>query len=115
MIRAPVDSLAMTDVRGRLPDVALPALVLHRSADFVPIAEAGLWPAASEQPGWSSDIPAALGAFTQRRSARVDWVREQSQALANMVQLPAASRDRALRERGTTAFCDRYQPLAATP
>jgi pimeloyl-ACP methyl ester carboxylesterase/DNA-binding CsgD family transcriptional regulator len=42
MIRALVDSLTETDVRGRLADVAVPALVLHRNADFVPIAEARL-------------------------------------------------------------------------
>lgn len=40
MIRALVDSLAATDVRRRLSDVTMPALVLHRNADFVPIAEA---------------------------------------------------------------------------
>jgi pimeloyl-ACP methyl ester carboxylesterase/DNA-binding CsgD family transcriptional regulator len=42
MIRALVDSLTETDVRGHLADVAVPALVLHRNADFVPIAEARL-------------------------------------------------------------------------
>jgi pimeloyl-ACP methyl ester carboxylesterase/DNA-binding CsgD family transcriptional regulator len=42
MIRALVDSLTVTDVRSRLADVVIPALVLHRKADFVPIAEARL-------------------------------------------------------------------------
>jgi pimeloyl-ACP methyl ester carboxylesterase/DNA-binding CsgD family transcriptional regulator len=42
MIRALVDSLTVTDVRRRLADVVIPALVLHRKADFVPIAEARL-------------------------------------------------------------------------
>jgi len=60
-----------------------------------------------------SDIPAALAAFTQRRKPRVDWVREQSQALGRLLRLPAATRDQALRERGTAAFYDRYRPLAA--
>jgi 2-polyprenyl-6-methoxyphenol hydroxylase-like FAD-dependent oxidoreductase len=62
-----------------------------------------------------SDIPAALTAFTQRRQPRVDWVREQSQALGQLLRLPAATRDQALRERGTAAFYDRYRPLAAPP
>jgi FAD-dependent urate hydroxylase len=62
-----------------------------------------------------SDIPAALAAFTQRRKPRVDWVREQSQALGQLLRLPAATRDQALREHGTAAFYDRYRPLAAPP
>jgi pimeloyl-ACP methyl ester carboxylesterase len=60
MIRALVDSLAVTDVRRRLPDVTLPALVLHRNADFVPIAEARLMPAASAEHGWSSWTAATI-------------------------------------------------------
>jgi len=42
MIRALVESLAGTDVRSRLADVAVPVLVLHRRSDFVPFAEAAL-------------------------------------------------------------------------
>jgi hypothetical protein len=42
-------------------------------------------------------------------------VREQSQALGQLLRLPAATRDQALRERGTAAFYDRYRPLAAPP
>lgn len=63
----------------------------------------------------ASGIPAALAAFVERRRPRVDWVREQSRALGELVRLPADIRDRALREHGTTAFHDRYRPLTAAP
>jgi pimeloyl-ACP methyl ester carboxylesterase/DNA-binding CsgD family transcriptional regulator len=42
MIRALVESLTGTDVRSRLAQVAVPALVLHRRSDFVPFSEASL-------------------------------------------------------------------------
>jgi hypothetical protein len=61
------------------------------------------------------DIPSAVVAFGARRRPRVDWVREQSQALTELVRLPAPIRDRGLRERGVSAFHDRYRPLAAPP
>jgi 2-polyprenyl-6-methoxyphenol hydroxylase-like FAD-dependent oxidoreductase len=60
-------------------------------------------------------IPAALAAFVARRQPRVAWVREQSRALGELVQLPAGVRDHALRERGVAAFHDRYRPLTAAP
>lgn len=42
MIRALVESLAVTDVRSRLAEIAVPVLVVHRRSDFVPSSEAGL-------------------------------------------------------------------------
>jgi 2-polyprenyl-6-methoxyphenol hydroxylase-like FAD-dependent oxidoreductase len=60
-------------------------------------------------------IPSALAAFVERRRPRVDWVREQSQALGDLVRLPADIRDRALREHGMTTFYERYGPLTAAP
>jgi len=69
----------------------------------------------ADELGRAPDIPAALAAYAQRRRPRVDWVREQSQALTELVQLPARIRDRALRDRGTCAFHDRYHPLTAPP
>jgi pimeloyl-ACP methyl ester carboxylesterase len=42
MIRALVESLTATDVRDGLAEVAVPALVMHRRSDFVPVAEARL-------------------------------------------------------------------------
>jgi len=62
-----------------------------------------------------SDVSAALAAFTTRRGQRVDWVRQQSQALTELVRLPPGRRNPALRERGTAAFHDRYRPLTAVP
>ena len=62
-----------------------------------------------------ADIPGALAAFAARRHPRVQWVRQQSDALGELVRLPAPIRDGALREHGTTAFHDRYQPLVAAP
>jgi FAD-dependent urate hydroxylase len=61
------------------------------------------------------DIPSAVAAFGARRRPRVDWVRKQSQALTELVRLPARIRDRGLRERGVSAFHDRYRPLLAAP
>jgi pimeloyl-ACP methyl ester carboxylesterase/DNA-binding CsgD family transcriptional regulator len=42
MIRALVDSLTVTDVRSRLAEVAVPALVVHRRGDIVPFSHAKL-------------------------------------------------------------------------
>jgi 2-polyprenyl-6-methoxyphenol hydroxylase-like FAD-dependent oxidoreductase len=57
----------------------------------------------------------ADGMSGARRRPRVDWVREQSQALTELVRLPARIRDPGLRERGVSAFHDRYRPLVAPP
>ena len=62
-----------------------------------------------------ADTRAAVAAFGARRRPRVEWVREQSQALTDLVRLPAAVRDRGLRDRGVSAFHDRYRPLVAAP
>jgi pimeloyl-ACP methyl ester carboxylesterase/DNA-binding CsgD family transcriptional regulator len=42
MIRSLVESLAVTDVRSRLAEIAVPVLVVHRRSDFVPFSEAEL-------------------------------------------------------------------------
>jgi glycine/D-amino acid oxidase-like deaminating enzyme len=42
-------------------------------------------------------------------------LRQQSQALTELVRLPPGRRDLALRERGIAAFYDRYRPLTAAP
>jgi 2-polyprenyl-6-methoxyphenol hydroxylase-like FAD-dependent oxidoreductase len=61
------------------------------------------------------DIDEGLAAFAARRMARVQWVRQQSEALGELVRLPAQVRDRALRERGAASFQERYRPLVAEP
>jgi DNA-binding CsgD family transcriptional regulator len=40
MIKALVESLAASDVRGSLGDVAVPTLVVHRRDDFIPLSHA---------------------------------------------------------------------------
>src|SRR5215475_13414091 len=61
------------------------------------------------------DARGVLAAFARRRGSRVDWVRGQSQALGDLIRLPAAVRDAALAEHGAAAFFDRYRPLTAAP
>jgi FAD-dependent urate hydroxylase len=63
----------------------------------------------------SADIPGALAAFARRRGSRVEWARGQSQALGDLVRLPAAVRDAMLAEHGTASFIDRFRPLTAAP
>jgi pimeloyl-ACP methyl ester carboxylesterase/DNA-binding CsgD family transcriptional regulator len=76
MIRALVDSLAVTDVRRRLPDVAMPALVLHRNADFVPMAEARMMASGisrarlveldgSDHLPWAGDVASVLSPIAE--------------------------------------------------
>jgi pimeloyl-ACP methyl ester carboxylesterase len=50
MIRALVESLTVTDVRNRLAEVAVPALVVHRRSDFVPFSDAKHLPEAAAEP-----------------------------------------------------------------
>ena len=89
MIRALVESLADTDVRSRLAEVAVPALVLHRRSDFVPFSEAQLMVrgirgaqlvelAGSDHLPWVGDVSAVLapiaafiGEVPGRREKRV--------------------------------------------
>ena len=63
----------------------------------------------------AGDIPAAIAAYEKRRRPRVDWVREQSRALTELVRQPAVVRNTALRERGSSGFYDRFRPLVAAP
>lgn len=63
----------------------------------------------------AGDIPAAIAAYEKRRGPRVEWVREQSRALTELVRQPAVVRNTALRERGSSGFYDRFRPLVAAP
>jgi 2-polyprenyl-6-methoxyphenol hydroxylase-like FAD-dependent oxidoreductase len=60
-------------------------------------------------------VERALEAYVRRRRSRVDWVQEQSRALAQAWILPPAVRNAALRERGDQMFHDRYRPLIPEP
>ena len=75
------------------------------------------------------DIPSAVAAFGARRRPRVDWVREQSQALTELVRLPAHPRPRPARARrhrlprplsppdrsAVSSAHDRYRPPVTPP
>lgn len=54
-------------------------------------------------------------AFIVRRSPRVNRVRFPSHALGEMFPMPPGPRNAALRERGKSAFYERFQPLIALP
>jgi len=63
----------------------------------------------------AGDIPAAIAAYEKRRRPRVEWVRDQSRAITELVRQPAVFRNAALRERGSSGFYDRFRPLVAAP
>jgi 2-polyprenyl-6-methoxyphenol hydroxylase-like FAD-dependent oxidoreductase len=65
--------------------------------------------------GEGGDIDKALDEFVGRRRARVEWVRQQSHAVGELIARPATTRDPALRAHGVEAFADRFRPLAAPP
>jgi FAD-dependent urate hydroxylase len=61
------------------------------------------------------DVTSGLAAFVARRQDRVEWVRQQSRAVGEMLGLPPALRDARLREHGKTVFYQRFAPLCALP
>ncbi len=63
----------------------------------------------------ASDVEMALSTFVNRRRSRVGWVRQQSLAVGEMLRAPSVARNSALRERGPSAFHDRFQPLTSLP
>ena len=63
----------------------------------------------------AGDIPAAIAAYQKRRGPRVEWVREQSRGITELVRQPAVVRNTALRERGSSGIYDRFRPLVAAP
>jgi len=95
MIRALVESLTGTDVRSRLAEVAVPALVVHRRSDFVPFSEAQLLARGirgarlvelegSDHLPWAGDVSAVLASMA-------DFVAEIAGRLG---QRPAVARPR---------------------
>ena len=63
----------------------------------------------------SFQVQTAIEMFVARRKPRVDWVQRQSRGVGDMLGLPPARRNAALREGGKSAFYDRFQPLTAWP
>jgi 2-polyprenyl-6-methoxyphenol hydroxylase-like FAD-dependent oxidoreductase len=61
------------------------------------------------------DVETALETFVGRRGPRVNWVHQQSRAVGEILRVPPHTRNAALRERGSKAFHERFQPLTARP
>lgn len=63
----------------------------------------------------AQSLDGALEAYIARREPRVEWVRQQSRAVAESFLLPPATRNAALRERGDHLMHNRYRPLIPVP
>lgn len=59
----------------------------------------------------STTLAEALDVYRARRWPRVDWVRQESQAVAQSFRLASAVRNDALRNRGEQVFQRRFAPL----
>ena len=62
-----------------------------------------------------NSIKDALETFVRRRRTRVEWVREQSRAVATSFVQPVNVRNARLREQGDEMFRSRYRPLVSSP
>jgi 2-polyprenyl-6-methoxyphenol hydroxylase-like FAD-dependent oxidoreductase len=60
-------------------------------------------------------LPEALEAYDLRRRSRVEWVHQQSQAVAQSFRVPSAARNDALRQYGKQMFRRRFTPLLVAP
>ena len=60
-------------------------------------------------------VPSALRAFASRRRLRVQWVQEQSRAVAEALGMPSEVRNPVLRERGDAMLRQRFAPLTEQP
>jgi len=58
---------------------------------------------------------AVIDRFVARRRPRVSWVQQASRAVGEMLGLPPSVRNAMLRERGVSAFHDRFRPLTPPP
>jgi 2-polyprenyl-6-methoxyphenol hydroxylase-like FAD-dependent oxidoreductase len=57
----------------------------------------------------------ALEAYVLRRRPRVNWVHQESEAIAQSLRQPSAVRNDALRQYGDQMFQRRFEPLLAAP
>jgi 2-polyprenyl-6-methoxyphenol hydroxylase-like FAD-dependent oxidoreductase len=62
-----------------------------------------------------STLERALDAYVTRRAPRVQWVQQQSRAVADSFNLPPHARNEVLRTRGASMFMERYAPLVVAP
>jgi len=60
-------------------------------------------------------VETALAAYVSRRTPRVQWVWQESRAVAERFGLPLATRNAALRTRGDQMMQERYRPLIPAP
>lgn len=60
-------------------------------------------------------LGSALDEYVRRRRPRVQWVQQQSRAVAESLAGPSQARDDALRSSGVARFAERYLPLTADP
>jgi FAD-dependent urate hydroxylase len=63
----------------------------------------------------AASVESALGTYISRRKPRVNWVQQESRAVAEGFRLPAALRTAALRERGDQMMHHRFGPLIPAP
>ena len=59
------------------------------------------------------DVESALDMFVARRTARVNWVQQESCAVGEALRLPPDTRNTILRKRGERMLWHRFQPLTA--
>lgn len=63
----------------------------------------------------ATSVELALDTYISRRRPRVQWVRQESEAVANSFRLPLATRNAALRAHGDQQMQERFRPLIPTP
>ncbi len=63
----------------------------------------------------AASVESALGTYISRRKPRVNWVQQESRAVAEGFRLPVAIRNAALRERGDQMMHHRFAPLIPAP
>lgn len=63
----------------------------------------------------TASVEEALDTYVSRRKPRVEWVQQESRAVAESFRLPVAGRNAALRARGAEMMQARFQPLIPTP
>jgi 2-polyprenyl-6-methoxyphenol hydroxylase-like FAD-dependent oxidoreductase len=63
----------------------------------------------------ADSVERALQTYVARRRPRVEWVQQQSRAVAESVGLPPTVRNATLRQRGDQLMQARFEPLLAAP
>jgi 2-polyprenyl-6-methoxyphenol hydroxylase-like FAD-dependent oxidoreductase len=63
----------------------------------------------------AAGVETALDTYVSRRRPRVQWVQQESRAVAESFRLPLAIRSAALRARGNQMMQERFRPLIPAP